>query len=95
MRLFVPVGQARVRRFYEREGFTATGEPFDTGLKLPLLEYRRAVTAATRSPADSKQLAGELGSGLVLVEALEAHRRESAPRTPLVGTTTVAKTLRR
>ena len=29
MRLFVPVGQARARRFYTREGFIAVGEPFD------------------------------------------------------------------
>jgi GNAT superfamily N-acetyltransferase len=41
MRLFVPVGQARARRFYAREGFTAMGEPFEFGLGLPVLEHRR------------------------------------------------------
>jgi GNAT superfamily N-acetyltransferase len=41
MRLFVTAGQARARRFYEREGFSAVGEPFDFGLGLPVLEYRR------------------------------------------------------
>ena len=43
MRLFVPFGQARAKRFYEREGFVAIGEPFDSGLGLPVLEYRRAL----------------------------------------------------
>jgi GNAT superfamily N-acetyltransferase len=43
MRLFVPAGQARARRFYAREGFAAVGEPFDLGLGLPVLEYRRAL----------------------------------------------------
>jgi GNAT superfamily N-acetyltransferase len=41
MRLFVPLGQGRARRFYTREGFIAVGEPFDFGLGLPVLEYRR------------------------------------------------------
>jgi GNAT superfamily N-acetyltransferase len=41
MRLFVPVGQGRARRFYTREGFIAVGEPFDFGLGLPVLEYQR------------------------------------------------------
>jgi len=41
MRLFVPEGQSRARRFYEREGFTAVGEPFKFGLGLTVLEYRR------------------------------------------------------
>jgi GNAT superfamily N-acetyltransferase len=41
MRLFVPLGQARARRFYEREGFSLAGEPFDPGVGLPVLEYRR------------------------------------------------------
>jgi GNAT superfamily N-acetyltransferase len=39
MRLFVPAGQERARRFYSREGFTAVGEPFDLG-GLPALQYR-------------------------------------------------------
>jgi predicted GNAT family N-acyltransferase len=43
MRLFVVTGQARARRFYEREGFAAVGEPFDPGMGLPTLIYRRAL----------------------------------------------------
>ncbi len=45
MRLFVPVGQARARRFYTREGFVAVGEPFEFGLGLPALEYQLSLTA--------------------------------------------------
>jgi GNAT superfamily N-acetyltransferase len=41
MRLFVPEGQSRARRFYAREGFGAVGDPFDPGFGLPVLEYRR------------------------------------------------------
>jgi GNAT superfamily N-acetyltransferase len=41
MRLFTPEGQARARRFYEREGWTLHGAPFDGGLGIPLVEYRR------------------------------------------------------
>jgi GNAT superfamily N-acetyltransferase len=43
MRLFVPVGQARARRFYTREGFTAVGKPFEFGLGLPVIEYQRSL----------------------------------------------------
>jgi GNAT superfamily N-acetyltransferase len=43
MRLFVPAGHARARRFYTREGFTQVGQPFDVGLALPVLEYRRSL----------------------------------------------------
>ncbi|GEM_PF-159846 len=45
MRLFTPVGQARARRFYEREGWTVDGEPFsDPGFGgLELISYRRSV----------------------------------------------------
>jgi GNAT superfamily N-acetyltransferase len=44
MRLFVAEGQARARRFYEREGWSAAGEPFlDPAPGLPMLEYRRRV----------------------------------------------------
>ena len=43
MRLFVPAGQARARRFYGREGFVAVGEPFEFGLGLPVLEYQRSL----------------------------------------------------
>ena len=41
MRLFTPEGQARARRFYEREGWAQHGEPFEAGLGIPLVEYRR------------------------------------------------------
>ena len=44
MRLFVPAGQARARRFYEREGFVEGGEAFEGGLGLPALEYRRPLS---------------------------------------------------
>lgn len=44
MRLFVPVGQGRARRFYAREGFVAVGEPFDFGLGLAVLEYQRSLS---------------------------------------------------
>jgi GNAT superfamily N-acetyltransferase len=42
MRLFTPARQARARRFYEREGWTVTGESPPMGLAgLELVEYRR------------------------------------------------------
>jgi GNAT superfamily N-acetyltransferase len=50
MRLFTPFGQSRARRFYERDGFRAVGEPMDLGLGLPTLEYRRALAGATGPP---------------------------------------------
>jgi GNAT superfamily N-acetyltransferase len=56
MRLFVPAGQARARRFYAREGFVAVGEPFEFGLGLPALEYRRSLesrASAAAAPAAS------------------------------------------
>lgn len=41
MRLFVAEGQSRARRFYEREGWSAVGEPFfDPVPGLDLVEYR-------------------------------------------------------
>jgi predicted N-acetyltransferase YhbS len=44
MRLFGAVGQPRARRFYEREGWVATGDEFyDPVPDLVLLEYRRAL----------------------------------------------------
>jgi GNAT superfamily N-acetyltransferase len=44
LRLFTPAGQARARRFYEREGWVAAGAPFDDPAPgLPLVEYRRAL----------------------------------------------------
>jgi GNAT superfamily N-acetyltransferase len=43
MRLFVAAGQARARRFYEREGWVRVGEEFyDPVPGLVLLEYRRS-----------------------------------------------------
>jgi GNAT superfamily N-acetyltransferase len=45
MRLFTPAAQARARRFYEREGWSAAGEPFDDiDFGMPLVEYRRAIS---------------------------------------------------
>ena len=45
VRLFTPVAQARARRFYEREGWTETGETFeDSALPFPMIEYRFELT---------------------------------------------------
>lgn len=45
MRLFTPAAHARARRFYEREGWTAAGEPSDDpDFGMPLVEYRRAIS---------------------------------------------------
>ena len=42
MRLGTPTGQLRARRFYEREGWTASGEPWvEQPLGLELVEYFR------------------------------------------------------
>jgi GNAT superfamily N-acetyltransferase len=43
IRLATPAGQARARRFYEREGFTVQGPPFlpEDDFGLELVEYRR------------------------------------------------------
>jgi GNAT superfamily N-acetyltransferase len=47
MRLFTPAGQARARRFYEREGWTAAAEPSDAPeFGMPLVEYRRAINSS-------------------------------------------------
>jgi GNAT superfamily N-acetyltransferase len=44
IRLYTPVGQARARAFYAREGWTEAGPPFaEPLLGLDLLEYRRAL----------------------------------------------------
>jgi GNAT superfamily N-acetyltransferase len=43
IRLFTPAGQARARRFYEREGWELTREPFENQLGLPVVEYRRGL----------------------------------------------------
>jgi GNAT superfamily N-acetyltransferase len=41
LRLYVAEGQARARRFYEREGWRPVGPPFDDpGPGLPMVEYR-------------------------------------------------------
>ena len=51
MRLFTPAGQARARRFYEREGWTLAQEPFaDADFGLPLVEYRRPLTPPVAAP---------------------------------------------
>jgi GNAT superfamily N-acetyltransferase len=45
MRLFTPAQQARARRFYEREGWTLSREPFEMeGLGLVAVEYRRELS---------------------------------------------------
>ena len=45
MRLFTPASHARARRFYEREGWTPAGAPFDDlDFGMPLVEYRRAIS---------------------------------------------------
>lgn len=46
IRLFTPAGYGRGRRFYEREGWSVSGEPFDAGFGMPLVEYRRALGPA-------------------------------------------------
>ena len=43
VRLFTPADQARARRFYEREGWSAAGEPAESPLGLELVEYRRSL----------------------------------------------------
>jgi len=41
LRLFVPAGQARARRFYEREGWLSVGDPFSDPITgFMLIEYR-------------------------------------------------------
>jgi ribosomal protein S18 acetylase RimI-like enzyme len=47
LRLFVAEGQARARRFYEREGWQAAGEPFDDPVPgLTIVEYRLVLPSA-------------------------------------------------
>jgi GNAT superfamily N-acetyltransferase len=47
MRLFTPAEQTRARRFYEREGWTAAGEPADhLDVGIPVVEYRRAISSS-------------------------------------------------
>ena len=43
-RLFTPAGQARARRFYEREGWSLAAPPFfDELFGMQIVEYRRAL----------------------------------------------------
>lgn len=45
IRLFVAAGQARARRFYEREGWAARGSPYELpGFGLAIVEYRRPIS---------------------------------------------------
>jgi GNAT superfamily N-acetyltransferase len=45
LRLFVAAGQARARRFYEREGWAAAGEAFEDPVPgLTMVEYRYALS---------------------------------------------------
>lgn len=45
-RLFTPSGQTRARRFYERHGWAASGEEWNSGLALALTEYRRLLSGS-------------------------------------------------
>jgi len=48
LRLYVAEGQARARRFYEREGWRAAGEPYhDPAPGLRMVEYRLPVRAGS------------------------------------------------
>jgi GNAT superfamily N-acetyltransferase len=54
MRLYTPAGQARARRFYEREGWTTDGAAqWEPMLALDLVEYRRGLpgSAGDAAPA--------------------------------------------
>jgi hypothetical protein len=45
LRLWTPRGAARSRRFYEREGWTPTGNERDESpIRLPIVEYERALS---------------------------------------------------
>jgi len=47
LRLFVATGQARARRFYEREGWHPAGDPFDDPVPgLTMIEYRHTLSDA-------------------------------------------------
>jgi GNAT superfamily N-acetyltransferase len=48
IRLFTPTAQARARRFYEREGWTAVADPAEdtVGFGMPLVEYRRPISSS-------------------------------------------------
>ena len=47
MRLYAAAGQARARRFYEREGWVASGPPTElSGFRMPVVEYRLAINSS-------------------------------------------------
>ena len=47
IRLYVAAGQARARRFYEREGWVASGPPAELpGFGMPVVEYRLAINSS-------------------------------------------------
>jgi len=47
MRLFAAAGQARARRFYEREGWVAQGPPYVLeGFGMEVVEYRRPISSS-------------------------------------------------
>jgi GNAT superfamily N-acetyltransferase len=47
MRLYAAAGQARARRFYEREGWVASGPPTElSGFRMPVVEYRLAISSS-------------------------------------------------
>ncbi len=51
IRLFTPAGQARARRFYEREGFALSAGPtWEPGLGMPIVELRRSLGAGPPAP---------------------------------------------
>src|SRR4051812_22586362 len=50
-RLYTPAGQARARRFYEREGWTLHYGPYeDAGFGMALVEYRRQIDPSGADP---------------------------------------------
>lgn len=54
IRLLTPAAHARGRRFYEREGWTLQGKPFeDESFGMPLVEYRRALHGELARPGVS------------------------------------------
>jgi len=47
LRLFAAAGQARARRFYEREGWVAQGPPYVLeGFGMEVVEYRRPISSS-------------------------------------------------
>jgi len=47
IRLYAAEGQARARRFYEREGWVAQGPPSELpGFRMPVVEYRRPINSS-------------------------------------------------